>query len=169
MKTISTNQIQHSIFFSPIFVSCSSFSVLSISMMMNSHVKPNWNRWKLKERKIQRQTRSGNSSPLHYITPVFNTRSTLPSSTAKTASSNYPNQNSVAAATGSGGGGSAGVGASANMGSPYYRDMDEPTSPAGGGHHRSRSASRPPISHTMDYPSMFCSPQTNPRVLSISN
>lgn len=39
------------------------------------------------------------------------------------------------------------------MGSPYYRDMDEPTSPAGGGHHRSRSASRPPISHSMDYPS----------------
>lgn len=38
------------------------------------------------------------------------------------------------------------------MGSPYYRDMDEPTSPAGGGHHRSRSASRPPISHGMDYP-----------------
>lgn len=37
------------------------------------------------------------------------------------------------------------------MGSPYYRDMDEPTSPAGGGHHRSRSASRPP--HSMDYPS----------------
>jgi hypothetical protein len=37
------------------------------------------------------------------------------------------------------------------MGSPYYRDMDEPISPAGGGHHRSRSASRPPISHTMDY------------------
>ncbi|GAB0086578.1 ERC protein 2-like [Sergentomyia squamirostris] len=39
----------------------------------------------------------------------------------------------------------------AAMGSPYYRDMDEPTSPAGGGHHRSRSASRPPISHAMDY------------------
>lgn len=38
------------------------------------------------------------------------------------------------------------------MGSPYYRDMDEPTSPSGGGHHRSRSASRPPISHSMDYP-----------------
>lgn len=36
------------------------------------------------------------------------------------------------------------------MGSPYYRDMDEPTSP-GGAHHRSRSASRPP--HSMDYPS----------------
>lgn len=41
------------------------------------------------------------------------------------------------------------------MGSPYYRDMDEPTSPAGGGHHRSRSASRPPISHGMDYPREF--------------
>lgn len=39
------------------------------------------------------------------------------------------------------------------MGSPYYRDMDEPQSPAGGGHHRSRSASRPPISHSIDYPS----------------
>lgn len=39
------------------------------------------------------------------------------------------------------------------MGSPYYRDMDEPTSPAGAGHHRSRSASRPPMSHAMDYPS----------------
>ncbi|CAD7014928.1 unnamed protein product [Ceratitis capitata] len=38
------------------------------------------------------------------------------------------------------------------MGSPYYRDMDEPTSPAGAGHHRSRSASRPPMSHAMDYP-----------------
>lgn len=38
----------------------------------------------------------------------------------------------------------------ATMGSPYYRDMDEPTSP-GGAHHRSRSASRPP--HSMDYPS----------------
>lgn len=75
-----------------------------------------------------RLTRSGNSSPLHYITPIFN-RSTLPSSV-------YPHHNSVAA-----------------MGSPYYRDMDEPTSPAGGAHHRSRSASRPPISHSMDYPS----------------
>lgn len=87
----------------------------------------------------------------------------MPSSTAKTASSNYPNQNSVAAAAGSSGGGAVGgagavggVGAPANMGSPYYRDMDEPTSPAGGGHHRSRSASRPPISHSMDYPSTFC-------------
>jgi len=39
------------------------------------------------------------------------------------------------------------------MGSPYYRDMDEPTSPAGAGHHRSRSASRPPMAHAMDYPS----------------
>nr|ABM92805.1 IP11737p [Drosophila melanogaster] len=38
------------------------------------------------------------------------------------------------------------------MGSPYYRDMDEPTSPAGAGHHRSRSASRPPMAHAMDYP-----------------
>lgn len=123
---------------------------------MKSHKKLNKKNDKQKERKIQRQTRSGNSSPLHYITPVFNTRSTLTSSTAKTASSNYPNQNSVAAAaagaTGSGGGG---VGASANMGSPYYRDMDEPTSPAGGGHHRSRSASRPPITHSMDYPSKY--------------
>lgn len=43
----------------------------------------------------------------------------------------------------------------AAMGSPYYRDMDEPQSPAGGGHHRSRSASRPPISHSIDYPSKY--------------
>ncbi|KXJ79029.1 hypothetical protein RP20_CCG002693 [Aedes albopictus] len=37
------------------------------------------------------------------------------------------------------------------MGSPYYRDMDEPISPAGGGHHRSRSATRAPT-HSMEYP-----------------
>lgn len=142
------------------------------------------------ERKIQRQSRSGNSSPLHYITPVFNTRSTA---TAKGASAtNYPNQNSVAAtapppntsqgpqgpagppgpqephrqhpqtrqaAQGAQGATAAttagGTSAPANMGSPYYRDMDEPTSPAGGAHHRSRSASRPPISHSMDYPRMY--------------
>lgn len=42
----------------------------------------------------------------------------------------------------------------AAMGSPYYhRDMEDPISPALPGHHRSRSASRPPVSHTMDYPS----------------
>lgn len=43
----------------------------------------------------------------------------------------------------------------AAMGSPYYhRDMEDPMiSPALPGHHRSRSASRPPVSHTMDYPS----------------
>lgn len=40
------------------------------------------------------------------------------------------------------------------MGSPYYhRDMEDPISPALPGHHRSRSASRPPVTHTMDYPS----------------
>lgn len=43
----------------------------------------------------------------------------------------------------------------AAMSSPYYhRDMEDPISPALPGHHRSRSASRPPVSHTMDYPSM---------------
>lgn len=47
------------------------------------------------------------------------------------------------------------------MGSPYYRDMDEPTSPAGAGHHRSRSASRPPMSHAMDYPSNKPSSQSD--------
>ncbi|XP_041786889.1 uncharacterized protein LOC121602209 isoform X2 [Anopheles merus] len=36
------------------------------------------------------------------------------------------------------------------MGSPYYRDMDEPISPAGG-HHRSRSATRAPT-HSLEYP-----------------
>lgn len=72
-----------------------------------------------------RQTRSGNSSPVHYNGPHH------------TSSSSY-HHNSVAA-----------------MGSPYYRDMDEPQSPAGGGHHRSRSASRPPISHSIDYPSKY--------------
>lgn len=41
-----------------------------------------------------------------------------------------------------------------SMGSPYYRDMDDAISPVGG-HHRSRSASRPAPSHIMDYPSMF--------------
>lgn len=70
-----------------------------------------------------RQTRSGNSSPVHYSNGPHH------------QSSSY-HHNSVAA-----------------MGSPYYRDMDEPQSPAGGGHHRSRSASRPPISHSIDYPS----------------
>lgn len=38
-----------------------------------------------------------------------------------------------------------------SMGSPYYRDGFEDISPALPGHHRSRSASRPP--HTNDYPS----------------
>lgn len=53
------------------------------------------------------------------------------------SSSTYPHHNSFAA-----------------MGSPYYhRDMEDPISPAGVGHHRSRSASRPPVSHSMDYPS----------------
>lgn len=42
----------------------------------------------------------------------------------------------------------------AAMSSPYYhRDMEDPISPALPGHHRSRSASRPPVSHPMDYPS----------------
>lgn len=46
------------------------------------------------------------------------------------------------------------------MGSPYYHRELEDTSPALPGHHRSRSASRPP--HTIDYPSntfflkLFC-------------
>lgn len=90
-------------------------------------------------RTLVRQSRS-----LHYTTPIFaNNRSKLNSDTQLTNSSSrfaYHHQhstNSVAAI----------------MGSPYYRDMDEPTSPAGGAHHRSRSASRPPISHSMDYPS----------------
>lgn len=83
-------------------------------------------------RKLVRQSRSGNTSSLHYITPIFaNNRST-----SRTSAYHHQPHNISVAAT---------------MGSPYYRDMDEPTSPAGGAHHRSRSASRPP--HSMDYPS----------------
>lgn len=85
-------------------------------------------------RTLERQSRSGvDQYSLNYITPIFApTRSRF---ATKTEKQRYTD--SVAA----------------TMGSPYYRDMDEPTSPAGGAHHRSRSASRPPISHTMDYPS----------------
>lgn len=95
-------------------------------------------------RTLVRQSRPGDHNSLHYITPIFaQNRSRLTSSTQYSTirpRSAYPHQHSTDSVA-------------AIMGSPYYRDMDEPTSPAGGAHHRSRSASRPPISHTMDYPS----------------
>lgn len=87
------------------------------------------------------------SRPLHYITPIFaNNRSNFTSNTNITSRPRfaYHHQHSTNSVP-------------AIMGSPYYRDMDEPTSPAGGAHHRSRSASRPPISHSMDYPSEYLS------------
>lgn len=85
-------------------------------------------------------SRFGHSSSLHYIKPLFassGSRFLTTSTQLRPSAYSHHQTNSVAA----------------TMGSPYYRDMDEPTSPGGGAHHRSRSASRPPISHSMDYPS----------------
>lgn len=94
-------------------------------------------------RTLVRQIRPGDHLSLNYITPIFaENRSKLTSTQIPTrprfAYQQQHYTDSVAAI----------------MGSPYYtRDMDEPTSPAGGAHHRSRSASRPP--HPMDYPSEY--------------
>jgi hypothetical protein len=52
------------------------------------------------------------------------------------------------------------------MGSPYYHRELEDTSPALPGHHRSRSASRPP--HTIDYPSNYKTNKSIKRYFSLT-